>query len=80
MSDYKEYLVPDNGGYRVAVQDAGLPIAEDWIAIPEGAETAVKVKDVIYFWKSHYFIGGSHDNWFNMSNGYDVNWYLRMIS
>lgn len=33
----KEYLVPDNGGYRVAVQDAGLPIAEDWIAIPDGA-------------------------------------------
>lgn len=37
MSDYKEYLIPDNGGYRVAVQDAGLPISGDWIEIPEGA-------------------------------------------
>lgn len=40
MSDYKEYLIPDNDGYRVAVQDAGLPIAEDWIAIPDGANYA----------------------------------------
>lgn len=46
MTSCKEYLVPDNSGYRVVVQDAGLPIAEDWIAIPEGMNFAYK--DDIY--------------------------------
>lgn len=45
MSDYKEYLIPDNGGYRVAVQDAGLPIAEDWIEIPEGADKYIRFEE-----------------------------------
>ena len=36
----KEYLVLDNGEYRVVVRDANLPIARDWIWIPEGAVEA----------------------------------------
>ena len=58
MNDYKEYLVPDNGGYRVAVQDAGLPIAEDWIAIPEGANYAYNNDLGLLFMQSE--IGSNH--------------------
>jgi len=76
----KEYLVPNNGGYRVAVQDAGLPIAEDWVAIPEGAECAILVPDnIIYFWKSNLFIGGIREDWVDMGIGYDANWYLSTV-
>lgn len=58
MDDYKEYLVPDNGGYRVAVQDASLPIAEDWIAIPKGANYAYNNDLGLLFMPSE--IGSNH--------------------
>lgn len=49
MRNCKEYLVPDNGGYRVAVQDAILPIAEDWIAIPNNVNFAHMDDTGVYF-------------------------------
>jgi len=49
VNPMKEYLVPDNGGYRVAVQDASLPIAEDWIAIPDNVNFAHMDDTGVYF-------------------------------
>lgn len=76
----KEYLIPDNSGYRVAVQCASLPIAEDWIEIPDGAEHLTKCNDHnddewLLFWKGNCKFCVGHDKeWFNFESG--VNEYL----
>ena len=62
----KEYLVLDNGGYRVVVQDANLPIARDWINIPEGAQLLSTDGDGngLIFWKDDFnLVIGLDDHW-----------------
>lgn len=73
----KEYLIPDNGGYRVAVQDAGLPIAEDWFEIPEGTEVVTKGVGKANFWKNQdrEFYFNSRGEWSN-NYGETLNQYL----
>ena len=79
MSDYKEYLVPDNGGYRVAVQDAGLPIAEDWIEIPEGAEKATFCRGFFAFWKDGATQFAGEDSEWDFDYNLDCSGYLRTL-
>ena len=66
MKNYKEYLIPDNGGYRIAVQDAGLPIAEDWIEILEGAEALTKEivgsEEMLLWWRDNFSKCIGHDD------------------
>ena len=71
----KEYLVKTANGYSYTM--ASKSWSDNWIEIPEGAETAILgSENNIYFWKSHLFTGGIHKNWINMESGYDANWYL----
>lgn len=66
MKSCKEYLVPDNGGYKVALQDAGLPIAEDWIEILEGAEALTKEvvgsEEMLLWWRDNFSKCIGYDN------------------
>ena len=75
----KEWLVLDNGGYRVVVQDANLPIARDWINIPEGADKATVCGKSIAFWKHGAVFFIDSDVEWDFDYGMDCSEYMRLL-
>lgn len=71
-----EFLVKTDNGYVLQVLDENAGGA-DVVRIPDGAEIAILASGVVYFWKSHFFNGGVHEDWVDMKEGWSASLYLK---